>query len=55
MPGQIGVTNTIDVTSVDEFAKKILSHGGMILVPKMAIQTEDISHNVWTRKETYLV
>jgi predicted enzyme related to lactoylglutathione lyase len=39
MPGQIGVTNTIDVTSVDEFAKKILSHGGMILVPKMAIQT----------------
>jgi hypothetical protein len=39
MPGQIGITNTIDVSSVDEFAKKILSHGGMIIVPKMAIPT----------------
>ena len=28
MPGQFGITNTIDVSSVDEFAKKILSKGG---------------------------
>ena len=37
MPGQIGVTNTIDVNSVDEFAKKIQSKGGKVIVPKMAI------------------
>ena len=37
MPGQAGVTNTIDVPSVDEFAKKIESKGGKVIVPKMAI------------------
>jgi len=37
MPGQTGVTNTIDVPSVDEFARKIESKGGKIIMPKMAI------------------
>ena len=37
MPGQAGMTNTIDVPSVDEFAKKIESKGGKVIVPKMAI------------------
>lgn len=37
-PGQTGMTNTIDVPSVDEFAKKIQSHGGKVIMPKMAIQ-----------------
>lgn len=37
MPGQTGMTNTIDVPSVDEFAKKIESKGGKVIVPKMAI------------------
>jgi len=31
------MTNTIDVPSVDEFAKKIQSKGGKVIVPKMAI------------------
>lgn len=38
MPGQFGTTNTIDVPSVDEFAKKIQSNGGKIIMPKMPIQ-----------------
>ena len=37
MPGQIGVTNTIDVDSVDEFAKKIQSKGGKVIMPKTTI------------------
>lgn len=37
MPGQAGTTNTIDVPSVDEFATKIQSKGGKVIVPKMAI------------------
>jgi len=37
MPGQAGVTNTIDVPSVDEFATKIESKGGKVIMPKMAI------------------
>jgi len=37
-PGQTGVTNTIDVHSVDEYAKKIESKGGKVIMPKMAIQ-----------------
>jgi len=37
MPGQAGMTNTIDVPSVDEFAKTIQSKGGKVIVPKMAI------------------
>lgn len=38
MPGQIGITNTITVTSVDEFSKKISEKGGELIIPKMAIQ-----------------
>ncbi|MBI3653134.1 MAG: VOC family protein [Acidobacteria bacterium] len=29
--------NSIDVPSVDEFAQKILAHGGKVVVPKMAL------------------
>ena len=39
MPGQAGMTNTIDVSSVDEFSKKIQSKGGKIIAPKTAIPT----------------
>ncbi len=39
MQGQVGMTNTIDVPSVDEFAKKIQSNGGKIIMPKTAIPT----------------
>ena len=39
MPGQAGITNTIDVSSVDEYSKKIQSKGGKILAPKMPIPT----------------
>jgi uncharacterized protein len=37
MPGQVGITNTIDIPSVDEYSKKIQSMGGQVLVPKMPI------------------
>lgn len=37
MPGQIGMINTIDIPSVDEYIIKIQSNGGQILVPKMEI------------------
>jgi predicted enzyme related to lactoylglutathione lyase len=30
-------TNSIDVSSVDEFAQKILDSGGKVVVPKMAL------------------
>ena len=30
-------TNSIDVPSVDDFARKILAHGGLVVVPKMAL------------------
>ena len=36
VPGQIGITNTITVPSVDEFSKKIMDKGGQIILPKMA-------------------
>ena len=39
MPGQAYITNTIDVSSVDEFSKKIQSKGGKIVAPKMPIPT----------------
>jgi len=29
--------NTVNVPSVDEFSKKIIEHGGKIVVPKMAV------------------
>ena len=38
MPGQLGMTNTITVPSVDEFTKKIIEKGGQMICPKMAIQ-----------------
>ncbi|MDR3782495.1 MAG: VOC family protein [Candidatus Nitrosotalea sp.] len=37
MPGQICMTNTIDVSSLDEYTSKIASKGGQILIPKMPI------------------
>ena len=37
MPGQMGMTNTITVTSVDKFSKKIIEKGGQMIIPKMAI------------------
>ena len=37
MPGQMGITNTINVPSVDEFSKKIAENGGQLIIPKMAI------------------
>jgi uncharacterized protein len=37
MPGQIGMTNTITVNSIDEYIKKIQTKGGKILLPKMPI------------------
>ncbi|HSB56841.1 MAG TPA: VOC family protein [Nitrosopumilaceae archaeon] len=35
--GQSGMTNTIDVPSIEEFSKKIISNGGTMLMPKTAI------------------
>ncbi len=37
MPGQIGITNTIEVPSLDEYTRKIQSSGGQVLIPKMPI------------------
>ena len=37
MPGQIGMTNTIDVPSLDEYTRKIASKGGQVLIPRMPI------------------
>ena len=37
MPGQMGMTNTINVPSVDKFSKKIVEKGGEMIIPKMAI------------------
>ncbi len=37
MPGRTGMTNTIDVPSVDEFSQKIQSKGGKIIMPKTPI------------------
>lgn len=37
MPGQMGMTNTVSVSSVDEFLKKVTEKGGQLIVPKMAI------------------
>lgn len=35
--GQSGMTNTIDVPSIDEFSKKIISNGGSMIMSKTAI------------------
>jgi predicted enzyme related to lactoylglutathione lyase len=37
MPGQIGMTNTIEVPSLDEYTSKVQSSGGQVLIPKMPI------------------
>ena len=37
IPGQIGITNTITVTSLDEYVGKIQSNGGQVLIPRVAI------------------
>ncbi|MBT8243026.1 MAG: VOC family protein [Nitrosopumilus sp.] len=37
MPGQMGITNTITVPSVDEFTKKIADNGGQLITQKMPI------------------
>lgn len=37
MSGQIGISNTINVPSLDDYSKKILEKGGQLIVPKMAI------------------
>ena len=37
MPGQLGMTNTITVPSVDNFSDKIVENGGQLIIPKMAI------------------
>jgi predicted enzyme related to lactoylglutathione lyase len=37
MPGQMGMTNTINVPSTEEFSKKVMENGGQIIIPKMAI------------------
>jgi predicted enzyme related to lactoylglutathione lyase len=38
MPGQNGISNTIDVPSVDEYCQRIQSNGGQVLSAKMPIQ-----------------
>ena len=38
MPGQFGMTNYIEVPSVDEFVKKIQTSGGTIILPKTPIE-----------------
>ncbi len=38
MGGQDAITNTIDVPSIDEYAKKIQSKGGQVIAPKTPIQ-----------------
>lgn len=37
MPGQAGMTNTIDVPSIDEYTSKIISKGGQVHTPKFPI------------------
>ncbi|NHH98379.1 hypothetical protein DYY66_0095 [Candidatus Nitrosotalea sp. FS] len=37
MPGQIGMTNTIEVPSIDEYISKVQSSGGQVLMPKTLI------------------
>ena len=37
VPGQFGITNYIEVSSIDEFLNKIRSNGGNVIVPKTSI------------------
>ena len=52
--GQIGISNTINVSSLDEYSKKIVEKGGQLIIPKMAIpkiewfaQCTDIEGNIF--------
>ena len=54
MPGQDGMTNTIDVPSIDEYVKKIKTMGGQVITSKMPIpsvgyfaQCKDTEGNVF--------
>jgi predicted enzyme related to lactoylglutathione lyase len=33
----MGMTNTINVPSIEKFSKKIMENGGQLIIPKMAI------------------
>lgn len=35
--GEPLTVNTVEVESVDEFAEKVIQHGGTVVVPKMAV------------------
>jgi hypothetical protein len=35
--GEPLTVNTVEVSSVDEFAEQVITHGGKVVVPKMAI------------------
>ena len=37
MPGQMWMTNAIDVPSIEKFSKKIMENGGQLIIPKMVI------------------
>ena len=54
MPGQIGMTNTIDVPSIEKFSKKIMENGGQLISPKWQFQKLVGFHNVWIQKKTCL-
>ncbi len=55
------VANTIDVPSVDEYAEKVIKHGGQVVVPKFEIpgmglmayckDTEDNVFGIWQTLE----
>ena len=54
MSGQAGISNTINIPSIDEYSKKILENGGQLLIPKIPIPKKDGLHNVQIQKETSL-
>jgi len=37
IPGQMGMTNTINVPSIEKFSKKIIENGGQLIISKIAI------------------
>jgi len=37
IPGQMGMTNTINVSSIEKFSKKIMEKGGQLIIPKIPI------------------
>ena len=54
MPGQMGITNTINVPSIDEFSKKSLKKEYICLFPKWQSPKLDGLLNAQTQKETCL-